>query len=113
MYYQLTIETKTQQGLIEALKEALEFASVEREASVMRPTYAINANIKKSVKRTYWYVDWNNYMGSGSIKTIRLTRDEYLRLKGGGGRNNPDLPNVWPYETEAEAERSLDEHYCD
>lgn len=114
MYYEIKIESNTKEGLVAGIQECLE--NIDKEYfGAMRPTYAIQKHKRVSRKKTYWYVDWNNYMGSGSVKSVRLSRDEYLRLKGNGGNKElvQGLPHVWPYETYAEAETSLVQHYCD
>lgn len=114
MYYEIKIESNTKDGLVAGIQECLKRIN-EEEFGSYRPTYAIQKIPRKSRKKTYWYVDWNNQMGYGSVKSLRLSRDEYLRLRGNGGNREliKELPNVWPYKTYTEAEASLDQHYCD
>lgn len=114
MYYEIKIESNTKEGLTAGIQECLKNIH-EDYFKANRPTYAIQIHRKESHKKTYYYVDWNNYMGTGSVKTVRLSRDEYIRLKGNGGNKDliKDLPNVYPYETYAEAYCSLDHHYQD
>ena len=117
MYCQLKIEASTPEGIMEGLEEAQEAIRKNgiQQHGAMRPRYAFAYERKKSIKKTYYYVDWNNYSGSGCVRQVQLTRDEYLRLKGWGG--NPEtikgLPNVFPYETQRQADYSLNQHYCD
>ena len=117
MYYQLTIEANTPEGILEGLKEAQEEIGKKKnvQRGAMRPRYAFAYRRKKSIKKTYYYVDWNNYRGNGSVKTVKLSRDEYIRLKGWGGNKDTikGLPLIWPYKTRQEAENALDAKYDD
>lgn len=107
MYYQLTIEAKSKTDLLKAIQELHDGVPYE----IIRPDYAIRVNKRKSVKHTYYYVEWDNFMGSGSVREIRLSRDQYNVLKGGGRIDG--LTWIYPYETRFEAECALDRKYQD
>lgn len=117
MYYQLTIEANTPEGILEGLDEARTciYKKNKMQQGAMRPRYAFAYKRKKSVKKTYYYIDWDNYMGRGSVKATKLSRDEYIRLKGWGGNKDTikGLPPIWPYKTKQEAENALDAKYND
>lgn len=115
MYFELTIEMNDIAYLDDALQEIKEVYQLGTTGAVIRPHYAIRLKRRKSYKRTYWYVNWDNYMGRGCVRSIKLTKDEYNRLKGNGGNREliKGLPNIWPYKTELEAECALDRKYQD
>lgn len=62
------------------------------------------------MKRKYYAVLWDNYMGSGSVKEIELTPDEYKQMKENGCGGTP----YWGvYEKWIDAEIALDRRYAD
>lgn len=115
MYYEITIEMNDIANLDDALKEIKEVYQLGTPGAIIRPRYAIRLKRKKSYKRTYWYVDWDNYAGNGCIRSVKLSKDEYNRLKGNGGNKEltKGLPNIWPYRSKTEADNALDRKYAD
>ena len=62
------------------------------------------------MKRKYYAVLWDNYMGSGSVTEIELTPDEYKQMKENGCGGTP----YWGvYEKWIDAEIALDRRYAD
>ena len=113
MYYKITIEANSKDGIVNAIQECLERVEEEQFSST-RPTFALKREKMKSHKRKYYYVDWNNYMGTGSVKEIMLSKDEYNQIIGGARNVIKNVPaGVWPYKTRFEAECALDRKYQD
>lgn len=57
-------------------------------------------------RKTYWYCDWDNYYGSGCVRSTQLTKAEKETWES--NRRNPDLYDTWQAANEV-----LDYHYCD
>ncbi len=62
--------------------------------------------------RTYYGIVWDNYYGEGSIEEIELTLEEYKSQFT--NRMNEKLHGYWGvYPSYQEAQRKLNEKYCD
>ena len=62
------------------------------------------------MKKKYYAVKWDNYMGSGSVVEVELTPDEYKHMKETWCRDTP----YWGiYDNWLEADCALDRRYAD
>lgn len=69
-----------------------------------------NWEVSKPKKQKYYAVLWDNYYGSGSVKEVELTEDEYLKMKE---TYCADSPYWGIHKTEMDAQIQLDKKYCD
>ena len=68
-----------------------------------------NWEASKPQKQKYYAVLWDNYNGSGSVKEIELTDDEYRKMKETYCKDSP----YWGiHKTETNAQIQLDKKYC-
>lgn len=69
-----------------------------------------NWEASKPQKQKYYAVLWSNYYGSGSVKEVELTDDEYHKMKE---TYCADSPYWGIHKTEMDAQIQLDKKYCD